>query len=167
MVDYAYSCFDWYAIDKHWYNRSICKQDTYRDNEQTPIYYQRNIGGKIMSANINTIEDKLNFYKNAMKNKTEMFVLICNGSEVIPICVYKTNAAETGYAEMKCQLLGPFTFDKTNKQQQKFMAEQGYYIHNDRAYDIQPTFVIEPFDKYFGSIDIIEKTECIKKILNK
>ena len=103
-----------------------------------------------MSANINTIEDKLNFYKNAMKNKTEMFVLICNGSEVIPICVYKTNAAETGYAEMKCQLLGPFTFDKTNKQQQKFMAEQGYYIHNDRAYDIQPTFIIEPFDKYFG-----------------
>ena len=47
MADYVNSCFDWYAIDKHWYNRSICKQDTYRDNEQTPIYYQRNIGGKM------------------------------------------------------------------------------------------------------------------------
>lgn len=113
-----------------------------------------------MERLITTAEEKLNFYKKALKHSNEMYVLVTTTVTEYPLCVFKTQKAKTGFAEMECQLLGGFTYNKNSKEQEKFMNEQGYTIINDLAYDIAPIMNLCEFDKHFGTFKVITKEEC-------
>lgn len=113
-----------------------------------------------MSKNIATVSEKLYFYKKYVKNKKEVYFLVSNEIDTFPICVFETPTAENGFAELKCQLLGGFTFDAKNPHQTKFMKEQGYTIIDNLAYDVQPLFELCDFDVYFGNFKMISKSEC-------
>jgi hypothetical protein len=109
---------------------------------------------------ITNVDEKLSFYKENLKSNTEMYVLFSNEEETIPLCIFRTEKAKSGFAELKCQLLGGFTYNKNSKEQEKFMKEQGYTIINNLAYDVQPIFDICDFDVYLGDFKIITKAEC-------
>jgi hypothetical protein len=109
---------------------------------------------------INNVDEKLAFYKKNLKHAKEMYVLVNNGTTEYPIYVFQTTRAMSGFAELDCQLLGGFTYNKNSKEQEKFMKEQGYTIIGDLAYDIAPLMNLCEFDKHLGEFKVITKAEC-------
>lgn len=113
-----------------------------------------------MVKNITTVEEKLSFYKKLLKHDDEAYLIFTSGPQNFPIYIFKTNKAKSGFAELKCQLLGGYTYQKDNPQQAKFMKEQGYTIIDDLAYDVQPVFELCDFDVYFGDFEVVTKADC-------
>ena len=113
-----------------------------------------------MERQISNADEKLAFYKKNLKHTKEMYVLVNNGTTEYPLYIFETNRAMSGFAELECQLLGGFTYNKNSKEQEKFMKEQGYTIIDDLAYDIAPLMNLCEFDKHFGNFKVISKAEC-------
>lgn len=110
---------------------------------------------------INTIEEKLDFYKSILKENEECYVLVKNNDIITPLFIKRSEAAESGFFELTCTLFN-YTYTKGNLSEEKFMKEQGYVVENGFAYDIQTPFVFFEFDKYLGEFKKISKKECVE-----
>ena len=109
---------------------------------------------------IETIEQKLEFYKSILKENEECYILCEQKNKTTSLFVKRSTASESGFFELDCVLFD-YSFTKGNIAEEKFMREQGYEIIGNKAYDIQTPFVFFPFDKYLGEMKQISKKECI------
>lgn len=110
---------------------------------------------------INSIKEKLDFYKSMLKENEECYVIHtdANGQKT-PLFVKRSVAAESGFFELNCTLF-KYTYTKGNASEEKFMREQGYVTIDGYAYDIQTPFVFFEFDKYLGEMEKISKKDCV------
>lgn len=113
-----------------------------------------------MQKEINTVEEKLAFYKKILKHDKEVYLLFSGKNKIVPLCVFETKKAKSGFAECNCQLFGGFTFNKNSREQEKFMKEQGFAIIDNLAYDVHPLFNLHEMDEYLGNFEVITKPEC-------